>query len=121
MNIYKKGDIIKGYVTGIEKYGIFISIDEKYSGLIHISEITSSYVRNIYDYVKIGEMIQARVIENEQNGKIKLSIKDMDYRIMRKKNNKIEETEKGFSTLAKLLNHWIEQKIDEITKKNKKV
>lgn len=120
MNIYKKGDIVKGYVTGIEKYGIFISVDEKYSGLIHISEITSSYVRNIYDYVKIGEMIQARVIENEQNGKIKLSIKDMDYRIMRKKNNKIEETEKGFSTLTTLLNLWIEQKIDEITKKNKK-
>lgn len=120
MNIYKKGDIVKGYVTGIEKYGIFISVDEKHSGLIHISEITSSYVRNIYDYVKIGEMIQARVIENEQNGKIKLSIKDMDYRIMRKKNNKIEETEKGFSTLTTLLNLWIEQKIDEITKKNKK-
>ena len=57
--------------------GLFVNLDEYYSGLIHISEITSSYVRNIYDYVKIGEMIQARVIENEQNGKIKLSIKDI--------------------------------------------
>ena len=33
---YKKGDIVSGYVTGIEKYGIFICIDEKYSGLIHM-------------------------------------------------------------------------------------
>ena len=39
MEKYEKGKIIKGQVTGIEKYGIFVSLDEFYSGLIHISEI----------------------------------------------------------------------------------
>lgn len=117
MGKYKKGDIVKGYVTGIEKYGIFLCIDESYSGLIHISEITSSFVRNVYDYVKLGEVIQARVIEDEKDGQIKLSIKDMDYRITKKKNSKIEETENGFSTLTVMLNKWVDRKIEEISQK----
>lgn len=117
MSKYKCGEIVTGYVTGIEKYGIFVCIDEKYDGLIHISEITSSYVRNIHDYAKIGEVIRAKVIEDEKDKQIKLSIKDIDYRIMRKKSTKIEETEKGFSTLIIMLNRWIEDKIQEIAKK----
>lgn len=115
---YKSGEIVTGYVTGIENYGIFVNIDEKYNGLIHISEISSSYVRNINDYVKIGEVIRAKVIEEEKNNHIKLSIKDIDYRIMRKKNTKIEETESGFSTLSLMLNKWIEEKMEEINQKN---
>lgn len=118
MSKYKCGEIVTGYVTGIEKYGIFVNIDEKYDGLIHISEITSSYVRNIHDYAKVGEVIRAKVIEEEQDNQIKLSIKDVDYRIMRKKSTKIEETEKGFSTLIIMLNKWIDDKIEEINQKN---
>lgn len=117
MSKYKCGEIVTGYVTGIEKYGIFVNIDEKYDGLIHISEITSSYVRNIHDYAKVGEVIRAKVIEEEQDNQIKLSIKDVDYRIMRKKSTKIEETEKGFSTLIIMLNKWIDDKIEEINQK----
>ena len=71
MTRYKRGEIITGYVTGIEKYGIFVNIDDNYSGLIHISEITSSYVRNINDYAKIGEIIRAKVIEVDENNQLK--------------------------------------------------
>ena len=46
MNQYKKGEIVTGCVTGIEKYGIFVSLDDYYSGLIHISEISSFFVKN---------------------------------------------------------------------------
>ena len=118
MGKYKTGEIVTGYVTGIENYGIFVNVDEKYNGLIHISEITSSYVRNINDYAKIGEVIRAKVIEEEKNNQLKLSIKDIDYRIMRKKNVKIEETECGFSTLSLMLNKWIEEKTEEINQKS---
>lgn len=114
---YKTGDIVTACVTGIEKYGIFVNIDNKYDGLIHISEITSSYVRNINDYAKIGEIIRAKVIEEEKNNQIKLSVKDIDYRITRKRSTKIEETEKGFSTLIIMLNKWIEEKNGELIQK----
>lgn len=116
MNKYKRGEIVTGYVTGIEKYGIFVSIDDKYNGLIHISEITSSYVRNVHDYVKLGEMIKARILE-EENGQLRLTIKDLDYRISRQKDNRITETKKGFSTLTIMLNRWIEDKFKELSEK----
>ena len=92
---YKTGDIVTACVTGIEKYGIFVNIDNKYDGLIHISEITSSYVRNINDYAKIGEIIRAKVIEEE----------------------KIIETSKGFRSLQDNLEEWVNNKISEISQK----
>lgn len=120
MSRYKSGDIITGYVTGIENYGIFVNIDEKHNGLIHISEITSSYVRNIHDYAKIGEIIRAKVIDDDKFGQVKLSIKELDYRICKRRQSKIEETDNGFKTLNIMLNNWIEDKFEEINQKKSK-
>ena len=119
MSKYEKGEIVLGCVTGIEKYGVFVNLDEYYSGLIHISEISSSFVRNIHDYVKIGETIKVKILEeDEQSHQVKLSIKDFDYRMGKKKNQKINETTSGFTTLKNILDQWIEEKYNEITKKN---
>ena len=60
--MYKKGDIVKGVVSGIESYGVFVKIDEDYSGLIHISEISNRFVRNISDYVKQNEIINVKIL-----------------------------------------------------------
>ena len=121
MKKYKNGEIVKGYVTGIEKYGIFVNIDENHSGLIHISEISSAFVKNIYDFVRIGEEIQAKIIGvEEEKQQLKLSIKDVEYRIKVKDKNKIKETNSGFSTLKKMLNNWIEIKKEKILNKNEK-
>ena len=112
MKKYHAGEIVTGCVTGIEKYGVFVSLDEYYNGLIHISEISDDYVRNIHDYVKIGETINAKVMEeNSKTHHVKLSIKNMDYRISRKNCKKIVETSQGFSTLKKVLNVWIIEKV----------
>ena len=111
---YEKGKIVTGYVTGIEKYGIFVSLDDYYTGLIHISEISPNYVRNVASYVDIGETIRMKVIEvDEKSHHIKLSIKNFDYRVNRKRKTKIKETENGFNTLSQKLSFWIEEKIDE--------
>ena len=63
MSKYEVGNIVTGNVTGIEKYGIFVSLDEYYSGLIHISEISDNFVRDVNDYVKYGDTIKAKIIE----------------------------------------------------------
>lgn len=116
MNKYKEGDIVTGKVTGIENYGIFISIDDNLSGLIHISEISSSYVRNISDYVEIDEVIKARVIESDDvSGHLRLSIKNLQYRENSKRINKIVETKSGFTGLEKALSGWINDKLEEIS------
>ena len=91
MNQYKKGQIVTGCVTGVEKYGIFVSLDDYYSGLIHISEISDFFVKNPNDYVHVGETIRAIVIDDSDSDSfhVKLSIKNLDYKFSRRKYKKI--------------------------------
>ena len=112
---YKVDDIVKGCVTGIEKYGIFVNLDNYYTGLIHISEISEKFVSNINDYVTIGETIRVKIIDkNDDDYHLKLSIKNLDYRINKKIRTKIKETPKGFNTLKEYLPVWIEEKLHKI-------
>lgn len=118
MGKYYKDEIIEGCVTGIEKYGIFVSLDEYYSGLIHISEITDSFVKDVNNFVNVGETIRVRVLDSDDDTfHVKLSIKDLNYRIEKRKNSYIPETEHGFNTLEIQLRNWIEEK--KIEKKDK--
>ena len=108
---YEDGKIVKGCVTGIENYGIFVSFDEYYSGLIHISEISNNFVRNINDYVTVGETIKVKILEvDHEICQLKLTIKDINYRTNSKKRSKIEETGTGFEVLRENLDLWIEEK-----------
>ena len=108
---YKKGDIIKGQVTGIEKYGIFVNIDPYYNGLIHISEVSEGFVKDIHEYVSIGETIYCQVLDvNEENLQLKLSIKNINYKATND-NNPIKETRKGFLPLKENLNVWLNEKL----------
>ena len=103
----KKGDSVKGKVTGIENYGIFLLMDDGYTGLIHISEISEKFVRNVSDYVEVDDVIFAKVIEvDEENKRYKLTIKNYDYR-EGKDNENIDVN--GFTPLAESLPRWIEE------------
>ena len=118
MTKYKKGRIIRGTVTGIESYGVFVSCDEYYSGLIHISEISYGFVKNISDYVNIGDVIYVEILEVDEGlGQLKLSIKNIDYKYNhRARRRRIKETSLGFSTLAYNLPIWIEKNLKKIKK-----
>lgn len=113
MEQFEIGQIIKGTVTGIEKYGIFLNVNNEYTGLIHISEISDKYVKNVNDYVNINEKIKAKIIGIDVKTKqLKLSIKDVkNFRYTKKNNNGIEETPKGFDTLRHKLKEWIKDKV----------
>ena len=118
MNDIKINDIIEATVTGIQKYGAFVLIDDKYDGLIHISEISSGYVKNINDYIKIKDKIYAQVVDiDRENNKFKLSIKNIDYRNDGKIINTDENYSNGFEPLKERLDLWINEKIKEIMDK----
>lgn len=118
MDNIKINDIIEVTVTGIQKYGAFVLIDEKYDGLIHISEISSGYVKNINDYIKIKDKIYAQVVDiDEENNKFKLSIKNIDYRNDGKIINSEDNFSNGFEPLKEHLDLWINEKIKEIMDK----
>lgn len=123
MTKYKKGRIIRGTVTGIESYGVFVSCDEYYSGLIHISEISYGYVKKITDYVNVGDVIYVEILEvDESLGQLKLSIKNIDYKCNRGvRRKRIQETSLGFSTLAYNLPIWIEKSLKKIKKTSNSV
>lgn len=113
MSEYKTGSIIKGQVTGIEKYGIFISVDPWYDGLIHISEISDGFVKDVNDYVTIGETIYCQILEvDEENLQLKLSIKNINYKTINNNNN-IKESKNGFLPLKNNLQNWIDSKLEE--------
>jgi len=114
MKNFKENEVIVAKVTGIQDYGAFVNIDDEYDGLIHISEISYGFVRNINDYVNVGDKIYAEVIniDNDSN-QLRLSIKDIDYRKDGAKLKRIAETKNGFEPLKENLDLWIKNKIKE--------
>ncbi len=114
MSSFKVGDIIEGTVSGISNYGIFVTVDTDYNGLIHISEISNYFVKNILDYVSIGETILCEVVEvNEEELQLKLSIKNINYKLI-PRYGKIKDTKNGFKPLQMKLPIWMREKLREI-------
>lgn len=121
MSNYSKGKIVQGIVTGIETYGIFVLLDEYYSGLIHISEVSHNYVKDIHDYVEVGDAIYVEIIGVDSlNYHLNLSIKNINYKKRKpSKRQKIKETNLGFKTLEYKLPIWVEEKLKKIEKTQK--
>ncbi|WP_042353856.1 S1 domain-containing post-transcriptional regulator GSP13 [Bacillus rubiinfantis] len=115
------GSIITGKVTGIQPYGAFVAIDENTQGLVHISEITHGYVRDIHDHLKVGDEVKVKVLSvDEEAGKIGLSIKATEeapapQRVKKPRRRQAaaiipdSENQQGFNTLKEKLQEWIDQ------------
>lgn len=73
---YAVGDEVKGTVTGVVDFGIFIKLPDGVEGLVHKSEIDWGLVEDTHNHAKVGDAIFAKIIEIK-NGKISLSIKAM--------------------------------------------
>ena len=113
MEKYYKGQLIRCKVTGVLKYGIFVKVNKQYTGLIHISEISKKFIKNIQDYAMVGDLIYCKVVEVDQkNKKLKLSIKDIDYK-SRENITKNIESKNGFKPLKDNLDTWINEKKKE--------
>ncbi|WP_251943227.1 S1 domain-containing post-transcriptional regulator Ygs [Staphylococcus sp. Marseille-Q5304] len=114
---YNVGQHIKVRVTGIQPYGAFVETPDNAEGLIHISEIMDDYVHNLKKFLSEGQIVRAKVISIDKEGKLNLSLKDNDYfkNYERKKEkqsvlDEIKETEKyGFQTIKERLPVWIKQ------------
>ena len=116
-NHYKVFHHVKVRVTGIQPYGAFVETPDNAEGLIHISEIMDDYVHNLKKFLSEGQIVRAKVISIDDEGKLNLSLKDNDYfkNYERKKErqsvlDEIKETEKyGFQTIKERLPVWIKQ------------
>ena len=64
-----------GTVSSIAKFGAFVNLPERRSGLVHISEIASEYVADVNDFLQVGQAVKVKVLAVTPEGKINLSIK----------------------------------------------
>lgn len=69
------GSVLDGKVTRITKFGAFVSIADGKSGMVHISEISNSYVNEVSDFLTEGQEVRVKVMKIDDEGRINLSIK----------------------------------------------
>ncbi len=116
MSNIQEGQIIEGKVTGIQPYGAFVEIDEQVQGLVHISEVTHGYVKDINEYLTVGDEVKVKVLNvDEEKNKYSLSIRATQDKpqVEKKPNVKAQastnEESTGFNVLKDKLEDWIEQ------------
>lgn len=72
---FEVGSILDGKVSKVMPFGAFVSLPDRKSGLVHISEVARDYVENINDHLKEGDEVKVKVVKIDDDGKISLSIK----------------------------------------------
>jgi polyribonucleotide nucleotidyltransferase len=70
------GRIYEGKVTRLAEFGAFVNILPGKDGLVHISQITDERVKDVSDYLKVGDLVRTKVLEVDRQGRIRLSIKE---------------------------------------------
>ena len=69
------GQIVEGKITGITNFGVFADLGEGKTGMVHISEVARTYVNDIKEFVKTGDVVKMKVLNIGEDGKVSLSIK----------------------------------------------
>jgi S1 RNA binding domain protein len=69
------GAILEGKVTGITKFGAFVELPGGKTGMVHISEVAPTFVKEIRDYVTENQMVKVKILAINPDGKISLSMK----------------------------------------------
>src|SRR5262249_47349940 len=72
------GKIYEGTVARIVDFGAFVTILPGKDGLVHISQISNERVQSVSDYLKEGQQVKVKVLDVDQRGRIKLSIKEAE-------------------------------------------
>lgn len=120
---YEKDQVLKGKVTGIQPFGAFVALDDETQGLVHISEISHDYVKDVNEYVQVGQEVEVKILDvDEASKKIKLSMKATQEAPKREKSAKParrgaprrneasnfkQEEAPGFTVLKDKLEDWI--------------
>lgn len=107
--VYKLNDIIKCKVTKIESYGFYVVTLNNTEGLVHISQISNYFIKDIKSYVSNEEVIYARVIEVGDED-IKLSIKGINYKTA--KGTEFQILDEGFLSIKNNLFNMIEERLN---------
>ncbi len=111
---YQIGQIVEGKITGIQPYGAFVALNHDMSGLIHISEISEGYVRDISSYVHVGDTVRVKIIDlDSSTNQARLSLKALHHsqnrtrRRIHTKKATLPPMKLGFSSIEQRMGEWI--------------
>lgn len=119
MNDHKVGDIVEGTVVAIRDYGAIMIFENGSKGLLHISEIANTYIKNIYRYLIIGKTYQVKIIEIADDNFMKISMNKITqeeknaFHSQTYKRTPVDEASIDFSALKEKLPQWIKEKEDQ--------
>lgn len=85
---FEVGTIVEGKVKGITNFGAFVELDEGKTGMVHISEVSRDYVKDINEYLKKGQVVKAKVVKISDKGEIGLSIRKAENDSAKKETDK---------------------------------
>lgn len=115
----KVGQIVEGRITGIQPYGAFVVLEDGITGLIHISEISDGYVKDVGRFVQMNETVTVKVIDVDENtNQARLSLKAVHPTSFRKvrgrrKDWRLPEMKLGFTSIEEKMDEWINQALKE--------
>ncbi|EIT85611.1 general stress protein 13 [Fictibacillus macauensis ZFHKF-1] len=130
---FEVGSIVEGKVTGIKPFGAFVALNDEVQGLVHISEVSHSFVKDINDVLKVGDAVKVKILSvDEESKKISLSIRQTqeapaqapkreNRRPAPKKQATQQEASKGFNTLEAKLKEWLKESTDRQAQLNKRL
>ncbi len=72
---YTPGTVLDGTVKSIAAFGAFINLPEGKTGLVHISEVASTYVTDIRQHLTEGQSVRVKILNTDERGRMSLSIK----------------------------------------------
>ena len=121
---YKVGDILIGKVNQVRPYALFLTFENGQNGLLHISELSDSYIRDIEKYGTVGDDIKVKVLSiDPQNGFLRVSYKAIPdsekYNTHDDSNHHFAQfDEADFHDLEEKLPTWIEATLEKMKEEN---
>ena len=112
---YEIGELIIGKVENVKPYALFLSFEDGSQGLLHISEISDSYIRDIEKYGTVGDELKVKVLSiDEHNGFLRVSLKQVPENEQFSTHNNEKRRipvikEDSFKDLEERLDGWIQE------------
>ena len=121
---YQVGQLIVGKVYNVKPYALFMSFEDGVTGLLHISEISDSFIRDIEKYGSVGDEIKVKILSiDKDNGFLRVSYKQVPPEEMyssHTNHRKVPTTsEEEFLPLKEKLDSWIKEAYENIEKGDK--
>ena len=116
----KIGQKVRGTITGIKPYGAFVSLENGTMGLIHISEIKTGYIVNIYHVLSVGQDVLVQVVDfDEFTQKASLSLRTLEeekHHFQHRHRFSNSRYKIGFKPLEEHLPIWTKEAIEYLNK-----